>query len=427
MLKRLSIMLFIAILAWVSAYFFIHTDRETQGQQADSSSGQMDEDKDSIPENADEALNSQEAAVIEDIAAIDQMSLDEKIGQMIFSGVNGTQMTDETTGVIKQYHVGGIILFGNNVDNTAQTVSFLNGMKEANADNPYPLLLGVDEEGGSVTRMPDEIRSLPASLSIGRINDPELSYKVGTILGQQMKALGFNLTFAPVLDVNSNPNNPVIGNRSFGSNPDIVSQLGIHTMKGIEDEGVISVIKHFPGHGDTSEDSHLSLPLVDKSYDELASLELIPFKTAISENADVTMVAHILLPEIDSEYPASMSKAVITDILREDLNFNGVVITDDLTMGAITNNYSVEEAAVQTVKAGGDLLLVAHNPELIPTVVNRLKAAVENGEITEERINESVERIIELKSAYGLSNEPIEMIDVEPINDAVESVRERVP
>ncbi|WP_010532238.1 beta-N-acetylhexosaminidase [Lentibacillus jeotgali] len=353
------------------------------------------------------------------------MSLNEKIGQMIFSGVNGTKMTAETRSIIQKYHVGGVILYGDNITSKTQTVNFLNEMKTANADNPYPLLLGVDEEGGSVTRMPDGVKSLPSSRSIGKMNDPDVAFQAGSILGKQMKTLGFNLDFAPVLDVNSNPDNPVIGDRSFGNNPKIVSKLGIQTMKGIQSEGVISVMKHFPGHGDTSKDSHLKLPKVDKSYGELSKLELAPFREAISKGADVSMVAHILLPKIDENYPASMSKKVITGILREDLDFDGVVITDDLTMGAITNQYNVAEAAVRSVKAGGDLLLVAHNSDLIPTVFDKLKTAVENGEISEERINKSVERITHLKEKYQLSDEKTPNLNVQSINEEVETIREK--
>ncbi|WP_101845241.1 beta-N-acetylhexosaminidase [Halobacillus sp. Marseille-P3879] len=356
----------------------------------------------------------------------DDMSLDEKIGQMIFGGVNGTGMNADTRKLIEEYHIGGLILFGHNIESATQTIDFLNDMKTANADNPNPLLLGVDEEGGSVTRMPDQIKSLPTSRSIGKLSDPEVAFNAGTILGEQMQALGFNLDFAPVLDVNSNPNNPVIGDRSFGDNPEIVTRLGIQTMKGIQSEGVISVIKHFPGHGDTGVDSHLELPQVDKSYEELTKLELLPFKKALSEGADVSMIAHILLPQIDKVYPASMSKEVITGMLREDYNFDGVVITDDLTMGAITDHYNVADAAVETVKAGGDLLLVAHDPDLVVTVFEELKAAVENGEISEDRIDESVERITHLKEKYQLSNEKTPAPDFQPINEKVEEILQKV-
>src|SRR5690625_2452095 len=176
--------------------------------------------------------------------------------------------------------------------------------------------------------MPDEMKSLPTSLAIGELNDPDVSFQVGTILGKQMNALGFNLDFAPVLDINSNPDNPVIGDRSFGDNASKVTDLGIQTMKGLQNEGVISVMKHFPGHGDTGEDSHLELPQINKDYEALSELELIPFKATISDGADVSLIAHMSLPKIDDTYPASMSKAIITGILREDYDFDGVVVTD---------------------------------------------------------------------------------------------------
>lgn len=354
------------------------------------------------------------------------MTLDEKIGQMIFSGVNGTEMTDETKRIIEEYHVGGIILFADNIQSVNQTVNFLNDIKSVNTNNPYPLLLGVDEEGGRVTRMPDEMKSLPTSLAIGELNDPDVSFQVGTILGKQMNALGFNLDFAPVLDINSNPDNPVIGDRSFGENAGKVTELGIQTMKGLQNESVIAVMKHFPGHGDTGEDSHLELPQVNKDYEALSALELIPFKAAISDGADVSLIAHMSLPKIDDTYPASMSKEIITGILREDYDFNGVIVTDDLTMGAITDHYGVADAAVQTVKAGGDLLLVAHDPDLTISVFDRLKAAVEAGEISEDRIDESVERITRLKEKYNLSDEKTPVPDVQPINEEVEAILEKV-
>src|SRR5699024_10788918 len=175
----------------------------------------------------------------------------------------------------------------------------------------------------------------------------------------------------------------------------------------------------FPGHGDTGEDSHLELPKVDKNFEKLSKMELVPFKKAIASGADVGMIAHILLPQIDADYPASMSKKVITGILRKDYDFDGVVITDDLTMEAITDHYSVADAAVQSVKAGGDLLLVAHNPDLIGPVFDKLKEAVENGEISEDRIDKSVERITHLKEKYQLSDDKTTKPDFQPINEEV--------
>lgn len=375
----------------------------------------------------DETANKENEAGTEDGGDNeDSMNLDEKIGQMIFSGVNGTEMNDDTKNIIENDHVGGIILFGDNIESAGQTVDFLNDIKDANEKNPSPLLTGVDEEGGSVTRVPDDVTSLPTNQAIGELDDPDLSYDVGSVLGEQMKALGFNLDFAPVMDVNSNPDNPVIGDRSFGDDPDTVSKLGVQTMKGIQSKDIISVMKHFPGHGDTGVDSHLELPKVDKGRDDLRNLELIPFQKAIENGADVSLIAHILLPQIDADNPASMSQKVITDMLRDDLGFDGVVVTDDLTMEAITDNYDIGEAALQSVKAGGDLMLVAHDYDSVQKVFDTLKEAVENGELSEERIDESVERIQNLKDKYDVKDESIEEPDLQTINQEAEEILDQV-
>ncbi|MPN25095.1 Beta-hexosaminidase [bioreactor metagenome] len=230
------------------------------------------------------------------------------------------------------------------------------------------------------------------------------------------------MNFAPVLDVNSNPKNPVIGSRSFGSNPDIVSSLGVETMKGIQEENVIPVVKHFPGHGDTSVDSHVGLPTVNSDLDRLQNFELIPFAKAIENDADMVMIAHILLSKIDSENPSSMSKTIITDILRNNLKFDGVVITDEMTMGAIIKNYSLNEAAVKSVSAGTDIILVGHGYNNEIGVINALKSAVSKGEISQERIDESVYRILKLKEKYNLKDEIINSVDVNKINNKIKTL-----
>lgn len=367
------------------------------------------------PDNKEKELD----AVAEMLA---DMSLEEKIGQMMFAGISGTEMSDSTAHLINSYHVGGLIFYKNNIASTSQIVTLQNEIRAANAGNKLPLLLGVDQEGGRISRLPNEVKNLPTSLAIGNVNNPAYSYEIGTLLGKEVKAFGFNLNFAPVLDVNSNPNNPVIGDRSFGDNPEIVSRLGVETMKGMMAEDVIPVVKHFPGHGDTSVDSHLELPTVNKSLAELEELELIPFQAAVENGADVVMAAHILLPKIDPDYPTSMSKVVLTDMLRKQLGFNGVIITDDMTMGAIADNYSIAQAALQSVKAGSDIILVAHGDSNIAATIDALKAAVEKGEIKEERINESVARIIRLKQKYNLEDAAIPNVNVEELNQEISTV-----
>lgn len=351
-----------------------------------------------------------------------QMTLDEKIGQMMFAGVSGTALQQETTSLIQKAKVGGLILYGNNLETPQQTVTLMNDLMAANSNNRLPLFLGTDQEGGKVIRLPGALKNFPTNKKIGDINQSKFSFEIGQLLGEQLKAFGFNLDFAPVLDVNSNPNNPIIGDRSFSNDPAIVSKLGIQTMKGLESEQVIPVVKHFPGHGDTSVDSHLELPKVTKSLNDLNQLELVPFKEAINNGADVVMVAHILLPKIDPQYPSSMSKEIITGMLRKQLGFDGVVMTDDLTMKAITNHYAIGQAAVDSIKAGSDIILIAHEYANITAAIEAVKIAVSNGEITEERINESVQRIVKLKEKYQLVNQPVTAVDVNKLNTDIEKV-----
>ncbi len=352
---------------------------------------------------------------------IREMTLEEKIGQMMIVGFNGYAVNDHIREMIRKYHVGGIILYDYNVESTSQLLALINTLKSVNAVNKIPLFITVDEEGGRVSRMPPEFLNLPTNEAIGDIDNPQLSFEIGKVIAEQIKAFGFNMDYAPVLDINSNPNNPVIGDRAFGSNPQIVSRLGVQTMKGIQAGGVIPVVKHFPGHGDTSVDSHVGLPAVDHDLNRLRSFELIPFEAAINNGADAVMVAHILLNKIDPRNPASLSKTIITNILRNQLNFNGVVITDDITMGAIVENYDIGNAAIKAVNAGSDIILVArgYNDEI--KVINALKNAVESGIIPRQRIDESVYRILKLKEEYNLTDNRINSIDVNRINREIEA------
>ncbi|MFD2043327.1 beta-N-acetylhexosaminidase [Ornithinibacillus salinisoli] len=354
--------------------------------------------------------------------SIEGMSLEEKIGQMIIAGLPGTEIAKETKSLINDYKLGGLIFYADNLVTVNQTKNLVNDIVEVNSANDIPLFLSVDQEGGRITRLPGGISDLPTNEEIGNINDPTLSYKIGSLLGKQVKEFGMNLNFAPVLDVNSNPNNPVINNRSYGDNASVVSELGIQTMKGIQSEQVVPVIKHFPGHGDTSVDSHLELPIVDKSMEELQNLELIPFKNAIDNGAEIIMTAHILLPEVDPVYPATLSKEILTDLLRDQLSFDGLIITDDMTMDAIESNYEVEEAAIQSIRAGSDIVLIAHGYDPVVNTMQAIKQAVQEGVISEERINESVRRILEVKQQYNMTNNKVDNIDIEKLNKQMDEV-----
>ena len=348
---------------------------------------------------------------------INQMTLAEKVGQLLVIGVDGTAFSNEMDNLIRNYHVGGIIVMGRNVSTTAEMLQLINDSKQANETNRIPLFMSVDEEGGRVSRLPAGIPKLPASAKFGKQNDEILSYRIGSYLAEVLQEFGYNMNFAPVLDINNNPKNRVIGDRSLGADPELVARLGVASMNSMMDNGVIPVVKHFPGHGDTVVDSHKALPKVETSLERLRNVELVPFQQAIDEGADAIMVAHILFPALDSDYPSSMSKAIITDLLRNDMQFDGVVITDDLTMGAIANDYTIPEAAVQSFIAGSDLLLIVNGYDNQINTVNALVSAIETGNITEQRLNESVKRILSLKEKYDVSDDVNEQVDVVKLND----------
>lgn len=365
------------------------------------------------PAPADPGSSQQDDAIAGTLAG---MTLEEKIGQMLLVGISGKTAGAEAQKMIAEDKVGGIILYSSNVGSLKELVRLTNDLKKSNSGNPAPLFMSIDQEGGKVSRLPDEYAAFPSNAAVGQGGHAAAARTMGELLAKAVKSSGFNMDFAPVLDINSNPKNPVIGSRSFGNNAGLVSQLGIAEMKGLEEEGVIPVVKHYPGHGDTSVDSHLALPVIDKTAAELAKLEWLPFQAAIREKADAVMVAHILYPKLDPDRPASLSKIIIGRQLRSQMKYNGVVITDDLTMGAIVKNYSLPAAAVDTVLAGSDILLIAHEYKNEQAVRAALLKSVEDGTIPESRIDESVYRILALKAKYQLSDDAVPVPDLNGLN-----------
>jgi len=357
---------------------------------------------------------------------LSSLTLEEKIGQMILAGVQGTTLDEQAKQMITDQKVGGIIFYANNVTTLEGTAKFVQSIKDTNQSNPVPIFMSVDQEGGKVSRMPETVESIPSNKKVGQTNDSALAETMGELLARQIQLTGFNVDFAPVLDVNSNPKNPVIGDRSFGSSAELVSRMGIAEMKGLRSEGIIPVVKHFPGHGDTSVDSHLDLPVVNKTEKQLAELEWIPFQAAVKEQVEAVMVAHILFPKLDPDHPASLSDVIIGEHLRGTFKYDGVVITDDLSMGAIAKNYKLDEAALATVKAGSDILLVAHSYESAKTIFDTLMSAVKSGEISESRIDESVYRILALKQQYKLSDDQKASGDLKQLNADIVDWRKQV-
>ncbi len=329
-------------------------------------------------------------------------NLREKIGQMIMTGYPSVEPSPEIISLIEDYKVANIILFSYNLQSIEQIRQSCRELHQRiERSTGYPGFIAVDQEGGVVTRLPKEACNVPGAMLIGATGKKEYAYQAGRITGEELKALGINMDLAPVLDVNSNPDNPVIGVRSYSSDPNLVKEYGVQMMKGLLSAGTMAVIKHFPGHGDTAVDSHLGLPIVEKTLEEMLECELVPFQSAIHQGAPCVMTSHILFPKLEPEKkPATMSKSILTGLLRQRLGFEGVIITDCLEMSAIKNFYGTAEGAVEAVKAGAQLLCISHTPALVIETIHRLEAAVEAGEISMKVIDQAVENILRLKEKY---------------------------
>ena len=362
---------------------------------------------------------------------ISKMTLDEKIGQMLmlefrhWEDENGelkevTELNDDIKNAIVKYKVGGVILFAENVRDTEQTTKLTHNIQKAAVENGLdPLLISIDQEGGIVVRLGTGT-SLPGNMALGATRDKELAYQYGKIIADEIKALGINVNLAPVMDTNNNPNNPVIGLRSISSDPKLVGELGSEVVKGLQDQGVSAAIKHFPGHGDTATDSHLGLPVVDKSYEEVEKLELVPFKKAANEGVDMIMTAHISYPQLEKDtaiskkdgstvgIPATLSDDILTGIIREKMHYDGIVITDAMKMQAIADHFGEEDAVVMAIKAGVDIplmpALLQKNEDLLKldNIIGRIKNEIDLGNISENQIDNSVYRILELKQKRGI-------------------------
>lgn len=347
---------------------------------------------------------------------LDGMSTDEKIGQLVVAGFEGFDVDETFASLITDSHIGGAILFSRNIRDAQQLCRLINEIKET-AGSGIPLLIGMDEEGGAVTRLPDDVLSMPGANALAQQGNPETCYNGGMQIANQLKSFGLSTGFCPDLDIWSNPDNTVIGDRAYGTDAQSVVKYGIAAMKGLRDGGVVPVVKHFPGHGDTDADSHYSLPVITKTKEELMEQELIPFQEAVKQNVPAVMVGHLQCTQLDEKYPASLSYKIVQGLLRDELGFDGVAFTDDLTMGAVVENYSLGNACVLAVNAGCDMLLICHEYENVDKALTALKKAVGSGKITMDRLNEAVTRILKLKADYNITSETVEMPDVAALNE----------
>ncbi len=293
------------------------------------------------------------------------------VGSLLIIGFDGPRLTDSCKNFLTQWDLGGVILFKRNLESLEQIAS-LNTLIDETAT--VPPIISVDHEGGKVFRLPEPFTSFPPMGQVGHsiLSGGQLEWaeELGHAFGRELRAAGFNLDYAPVLDVHSNPANPIIGPRSFGSDPEDVGEMAVHFLAGLEEVGVQGCGKHFPGHGDTFEDSHHTLPHVDKTREDMNACELIPFRTAIAAQVPMIMTAHVMYPKIDPDFPATLSEKMLQGILREEMAYEGLIVSDDLFMKGIAEHYSMTEAAERFLRAGGDMVLLCHQES-----VQRLVAA----------------------------------------------------
>ena len=332
---------------------------------------------------------------------IAEMTIEEKVGQLIMVGFDGTQANEAIETHIRERFVGGVVLFSRNIESPQQTAELTNQLQRLarTTARQIPLFIGIDQEGGWVIRLEGGATVLPGNMALGATDSTELAGRAGEITAIELAAVGVNLNFAPVMDVNNNPQNPVIDRRSFGESSELVSRLGTAYIRGLQRNGILATAKHFPGHGDTTVDSHFDLPTVNHNRERVHALELHPFRAAIDADVAAIMTAHIIYTAFDPDRPATLSPTILTDLLRKELGFDGLLITDDMEMKAIDDRYRSGEAAVMAVEAGADIVMVLWTPAKQLEVFNALLSAVKSGRISQVRLDQSVERILKSKGA----------------------------
>ena len=324
------------------------------------------------------------------------MTLKEKIGQLFMFGFEGIRPSRTIDNLIRLGHIGGIILFSRNLKTPQQIANLTNDLQSRAPK--IPLLMAIDQEGGRVSRLPQAFTLFPSARTIGSLGSVDLAYRAAECTSKELRAVGINMNFSPVLDIDTNPANPIIGDRSFASKPSEVAAMGLAVTAGLQDNHVAACGKHFPGHGDTEADSHNELPRVDHPISRLSAVELRPFYHAIKNGVSAIMTAHVLYSELDKKQPATLSIRILTGLLREQFGFKGVIVTDDMDMKAIM--LEPGEAAIQAVEAGVDLLLYCRDASAQRSALAAVYTAVQEKRISQERIDQSVLRVLRLKDHF---------------------------
>ncbi len=342
----------------------------------------------------------------------DPLSLRETVGQLFMVGFDGTDLSQEFMAWLKEFRPGGVILFSRNLSDPDQILALTQRLQE----QAGPLIIAIDQEGGRVSRLPSQFTIFPAAARFAQHHSTTLTYEAAAITGKELRAVGINMNMAPVLDIHTRTANLVIGDRAFSSQPEQVCCYGEAVIAGLQNHGVIACGKHFPGHGDTQTDSHKELPFVEASRARLEDIELQPFRHAIKKNLASIMTAHVQYPALDPQLPATLSPAIIETLLRGHLGFDGLVLTDDMEMNAITDHFSPDEASVAALHAGVDMLVICHRQDRQTDAIEAVLHAAESGDLPVERLNRSLARVVRIKTQF-LSTIPISQD--QPVTDVV--------
>lgn len=327
-----------------------------------------------------------------------------ELGELFIMGFSGLELSDETSAFLSQARIGGVILFTPNYESPAQVATLINQVQDCRGE--LPLWVSVDHEGGKVQRFKTHFTKIPDAATLIKKDSPKLLFELSEMIARELKAVGINVNFAPVADINSNPSNPVIGVRAFGATDEQVSKMISGFVRGHITEGVQPCVKHFPGHGDTTVDSHFELPKVNHTLEELRERELKPFSRGFKSGCRMVMSAHVLNPNLDEKYPATLSKKTLDGLLRQDLRYTGLIVSDDMEMQAITDNFGAEEAPRLAIEAGCDLLCYRSEKAARHAYASLLKA-LDEGRLNPERVIESAKRSKDMKAEAILPYEPV--------------------
>lgn len=357
---------------------------------------------------------------------LDTLSLEEKVCQKVIIGMDTLNAIDKIENLITKYKIGGILLYKKNYKNLEELINLINYIKELNIKNNVPMFIAIDQEGGRVNRLPNEFENIPAPYKLSKIeNTKKYVQKAGKITGEILHRLGFNLNFAPVLDIKRFPDNHAIGDRAFSENIDEVAEYGIEYMKKLQENQVVSVIKHFPGHGTTNSDSHFKIPKIKEKINDIEDKDMKPFKKAIENGADAVLVGHMRIKDITIN-PASISRKFITKYLKKKCRFNGLVVTDDMRMKAMKYRFGANRSIIKAFEAGNDIIVFKYDKgiEVLNEVINMAKS----GKLKANQIDNSVNKILNIKDKYQINNDKIELVNeeyIEKINEQIKEIKDK--